>query len=152
MTVGQAVVVLRLQKRIQGFSIGTGPRVRGEAPRRLAHSLWGRWGCRLRDWSEQQLACADALLVLDGIRDVLEEVRDREQSAIVGFVIEAEVIGAEVYQKDNKDGGKELFEEALRDGFSAHIQRCPREVIAPFDDFGPTISYGPHSRRGLRRS
>ena len=59
---------------------------------------------------------------------------------IVDRLIEAEVIGAEVSQKDNKDGGKELFEEALRDGFSAHIQRCPREVIAPFDDFGPTIA------------
>ena len=58
---------------------------------------------------------------------------------IVDRLIEAEILGAEVYE-NNKDGGKELFEEALRDGFSAHIRRCLREVIAPFDCFGSTIA------------
>ena len=58
---------------------------------------------------------------------------------IVDRLIEAEILGAEVYE-NNKDGAKELLEKALRDGFSAHIRRCPREVIAPFDDFGPTIA------------
>ena len=42
---------------------------------------------------------------------------------IVDRLIEAEILGAEVYE-NNKDGGKELFEKALRDGFSAHIRRC----------------------------
>ena len=55
---------------------------------------------------------------------------------IVDRLIEAEILGAEVYE-NNKDGGKEAG--ILRDGFSAHIRRCPREVIAPSDDFGPIM-------------